>query len=161
MSISFIEKYALELQPVASIRSELNLEVKEFYELEKSLTEEIKIARKVRQLYLRKGFKKIPVIDFYHWWIGQVKQCKYCEINETQLNALFEKLKDKNKRPTRGKTLEIDRLIADKTYDDDINNLVLCCYMCNNAKSDFFDHNEFIPIGNAIKQVWQKILEVK
>jgi hypothetical protein len=157
MNSSFIEKYALTLEPYPKIKADLGLTTDEFYALTKTLASEIEVARKVRQLYQRKGFKKIGLLDFYNWWTKQAKICNYCGINEQQLSILFEKLKEFNKRPTRGKTLELDRRIANKEYDD-IDNLVLCCYICNNAKSDFFNHEQFIPVGQSIKLVWTKIL---
>ncbi len=153
----FIEKYALTVVTYAQIKADLNLTKEGFYELVKTLAKEIEVARKIRQLYHRKNIKGISIQQFYSWLKIQKKECFYCGINTAQLNILFDKLKEVNKRPTRGKSLELERRIADKPYDD-IHNLVLCCYICNNAKSDLFDHEQFIPIGQAIKQVWQKIL---
>ncbi|HPT73200.1 MAG TPA: hypothetical protein PLE74_13070, partial [Candidatus Cloacimonadota bacterium] len=53
---------------------------------------------------------------------------------------------------TRGWTLEIDRKKPNLEYEED--NCVMCCYWCNNAKTDEFDDVEFLPIGNAINQIW-------
>lgn len=99
-------------------------------------------------------------MEFYSWWIKQAKVCNYCGISDNQLLILLDKLTEFNKRPTRGKTLEIDRRISNRDYND-IDNLVFCCYICNNAKSDFFNYEQFIPIGQSIKLVWQKILNLE
>ena len=151
--------YALTLESYDRIKSELGITTEEFYELTRSLAEEINIARKVRQLYLRKKIESVTIIQFYQWYMKENKECFYCNISDSQLAVLFELLKEKNKRPTRGKSLELERKIAERNYND-LSNLVLCCYMCNNAKSDFFSHEEFKPIGKAINQVWKGILKV-
>jgi hypothetical protein len=39
-------------------------------------------------------------------------------------------------------------------------NLALCCYWCNNAKSDEFSAEEFQPVAEALGQVWRQRLEV-
>jgi hypothetical protein len=56
----------------------------------------------------------------------------------------------------RGKRLEIDRRDPRLSYDD-INNIVWCCYWCNNAKSNFFTEEEFRPIALAIGEALKKI----
>lgn len=157
MNSVFIEKYALTVEPYAKIKSDLNLTTDQFYSLTRSLAAQIDTARKVRRLYLRKKITGVTIQEFYYWWTQQEKKCCYCGITPTELDILFGKLKDVNKRPTRGKTLELERRVANRAYDD-IDNLFFCCYMCNNAKSDFFTHEQFIPIGQAIKQAWLTIL---
>jgi hypothetical protein len=160
MKNNFIEKYALTVESYDKIKQELNLTTEQFYELAKTLAEEIEVARKVRRLYLRKKITSITIPEFYQWYMNANKKCHYCNISEPELYVLFELLKDKNKRPTRGKSLELERKVANSSYND-LDNLVLCCYMCNNAKSDFFGHEEFKPIGKAINQVWSEILKRK
>jgi hypothetical protein len=59
-----------------------------------------------------------------------------------------------NKRfPQRGKSLEIDRKQAELPYSN-IQNLVLACYWCNNAKTDTFTEQEFQQLGQVIKRIW-------
>lgn len=53
--------------------------------------------------------------------------------------------------------MEVDRLRANEGYID--NNIVLCCYWCNNAKTDEFTADEFKPIGLAIGEVFKNRLE--
>jgi hypothetical protein len=64
-----------------------------------------------------------------------------------------------NKRTTRGRTLEIDRKIADESYSN-IANLTYSCYWCNNAKTDTFTEEEFKIIGQAIGSVWKQRLNI-
>ncbi|MGN6639008.1 MAG: hypothetical protein ACTHJ8_08860 [Mucilaginibacter sp.] len=94
--------------------------------------------------------------DFYNWVMTTQKACNYCGITEEELNRLHT-IGINNKRPTRGKTLEIDRKIADEPYSN-LENLVYCCYWCNNAKTDTFSEEEFKIIGKAISQVWKQRL---
>ncbi|MEO6671279.1 MAG: hypothetical protein ABIN36_17485 [Ferruginibacter sp.] len=63
-SSNFIERYALILEPYSKIKAELDLTNDEFYALTKKFALEIKGARKVRQLYQRKGFKKVGLWNF-------------------------------------------------------------------------------------------------
>jgi 5-methylcytosine-specific restriction endonuclease McrA len=55
---------------------------------------------------------------------------------------------------TRGKKLEFDRKISDASYDD-LNNIVLACYWCNNAKTDTFTHEEFKEVGKVFANIWK------
>lgn len=50
----------------------------------------------------------------------------------------------------RGKSLELDRKFNEE-YS--AGKWVLACYICNNAKSDIFTHEEFKAIGKTIKKV--------
>jgi len=60
------------------------------------------------------------------------------------------------KKSERGWNLEIDRKNSNYEYTKD--NCVMCCYWCNNAKTDEFTYPEFKEIGLAFKQVWDKRL---
>lgn len=53
----------------------------------------------------------------------------------------------------RGKRLELDRKDNDKGYT--IENCVLACAICNNAKSNKFTDKEFIEVGKVIKKIWK------
>ena len=59
---------------------------------------------------------------------------------------------------TRGRTLEIERLLPNQPYDD-LNNLVYCCYWCNNAKTDEFTAEEFQLIAQVLKIIWSNRLK--
>ena len=53
---------------------------------------------------------------------------------------------------TRGKKLEVDRRDNEKGYT--LENCVLACSICNNAKSDKFTGEEFKKVGKSIEQIW-------
>lgn len=80
-------------------------------------------------------------------------KCYYCEITINVINNLIDNKKIFKKHDLRGFTMEIDRKEPNKEYTK--NNIVLCCYWCNNAKTDEFNADEFKPIGEAIRKVWE------
>lgn len=87
-----------------------------------------------------------------------LRQCEYCGITETQINKLINKDKIFTKRIySRGRLLEVDRRNSYESYIK--NNLVLACYWCNNAKTDEFEYEEFKPMGDIIKAIWEKRLQ--
>jgi len=73
--------------------------------------------------------------------------CHYCGISVADILALGEADKLR-KKSLRGWTLEIDRLKPNNEYT--LDNCVMSCYWCNNAKTDEFSAAEFKPIGQAI-----------
>jgi len=83
------------------------------------------------------------------------RKCHYCQINEEMVNRLIEKGMLYQKRG-RGFNLEIDRKKPNQEYTPD--NSVLCCYWCNNAKTDEFCDDEFKDIGVEIGKIWQRRL---
>jgi 5-methylcytosine-specific restriction endonuclease McrA len=54
--------------------------------------------------------------------------------------------------------LELERKKPNESYDN-TDNLVLCCYWCNNAKTDEFTEEEFKEIGKVIGKIWQTRLQ--
>lgn len=95
---------------------------------------------------------------FFQWWEKTLKSCHYCSLPENELDNLHNKPGHINKRhPKRGKSLEIDRKQSDLPYTN-IENLVLACYWCNNAKTDTFKEEEFLKIGSVIKNIWESRL---
>ncbi len=122
------------------------------------LKEERTAMAAVRNLWLRKKINK-PFFDFYKWYLSQERKCYYCHITEQDINTLIEFKKLKTKRlVTRGRTLELDRKIPNPDYND-LKNLVLCCYWCNNAKTDTFSEQEFLRVGAVFAEVWREKLE--
>jgi len=81
-------------------------------------------------------------------------QCHYCGIDIEMINELIDKGKIYKKQATRGFTLEIDRIRPNEEYKK--NNCVLCCYWCNNAKTDEFNGEEFKRIGEVIGEIWKE-----
>jgi len=83
-------------------------------------------------------------------------QCYYCNIKIGDIAKLIDKQKIFKKQETRGFTMEIDRKEPNREYSS--NNVVLCCYWCNNAKTDEFTDVEFWSIAAGIRKVWEKRL---
>lgn len=144
------------------------IEQRNFHELElalgisrnavSQLYEELKQKRdeinKVRALYNRKGYKSIPFSRFYETFQSYELKCCYCEITQDQIDQLFASKQVFTKREkTRGRSLELERVKPNEKYDVP-DNLKLACYWCNNAKSDEFTEEEFIPIAKQIRKVW-------
>jgi 5-methylcytosine-specific restriction endonuclease McrA len=94
--------------------------------------------------------------DFYFWHSTAEQKCHYCGVTQEELNELHQ-IGILNNRPTRGRTFEIDRKKPDEKYSN-LENLAICCYWCNNAKTDTFTEDEFMNIGKAIGMVWKKRL---
>ena len=93
--------------------------------------------------------------QLFQWWETTPKVCYYCSLPETALTELHDQPGHINKRyPKRGKSLEIDRKQSDLPYSV-IDNLVLACYWCNNAKTDTFTEAEFRQVGQSIKIIWE------
>lgn len=161
MEKKFIERYALYADKYSSIQNDLKINRDTFYQMIQDLAVEINIARKVRQLCIRKGIEERNYKSFYNWYISTPRVCHYCGINEVDLEFYFENLDTINKRPTRGKTLEIDRLNPLISDYNIIDNLVFSCYICNNAKSDFFSEEQFRSIGLEIGKTLSSIIKRK
>jgi len=64
--------------------------------------------------------------------------CYYCGISENILKNLFSSTDNKFRtKRNRGALFELDRKNAENNYNVyNKNNIVLCCYFCNNHKSD-------------------------
>lgn len=83
------------------------------------------------------------------------RRCAFCEITEDEINDLLSKEKIyTNRIYSRGRSLEIDKIKPEGGYVD--GNIQLCCYWCNNAKTDEYNNEEFKEIGLAIKKIWDK-----
>jgi len=88
--------------------------------------------------------------------------CAYCGIKQDTIDKLDIKIKGNNQdnednfgltSRNRGKKLEVDQIEPKKGYIKD--NVILCCYWCNNAKSDTFIVDEFKPIAKGINEAWK------
>lgn len=99
-----------------------------------------------------------PRIEFDKM-VENANECEYCHITTEQIKTLIEKQKLSKKHITRGWSFEIDRKAANLEYTSD--NCVICCYWCNNAKTDEFSYYEFKKIGAEIKKIWHERLESK
>jgi hypothetical protein len=89
--------------------------------------------------------------DFYDWFVNQDKKCYYCDIQEHEVQQIVvQGLLTSNRFPlnvtimqgrSRGMWLEVDRIYPREKYSRE--NAVLCCYFCNNDKSDVFHGVEY------------------
>lgn len=96
-------------------------------------------------------------LSFFKWIATTERTCYYCGITEAEIVMLNNAGAICNKRAlTRGSTLELDRKESVGKYDEQ--NMVLCCYWCNNAKTDTFTEAEFKQIGAVIGSIWKKRL---
>jgi 5-methylcytosine-specific restriction endonuclease McrA len=75
------------------------------------------------------------------------KRCHYYSIREEDFIRIWGRF-----YKVRGKRLELERKDNEKGYT--LENCVLSCSICNNAKSDKFTYEEFKKVGEAIKEVW-------
>lgn len=102
--------------------------------------------------------KQIPSKSFREKFFDSkiVRKCAYCGVPECKLNLLT------TVRAGRGNRLEYDRIISRDGNDKvgyTVDNIVLACYWCNNAKTDTFSPKEFKPIAKGINEVWNKKLK--
>jgi hypothetical protein len=86
--------------------------------------------------------------------------CEYCELTESDFRQLIEHGLVRTKRlSTRGSTFEFDCRDPEQGYIE--GNVALCCYWCNNAKTDEFTPEEFKPMALALAAAWRQRLSVK
>lgn len=110
------------------------------------------------------GFNLTTFKKFYDDWFSIrtfEKGCYYCGTTNKTTYKLYKIQRegirnDATRGGKRGKRLELDRIDPNLPYDD-LNNLVWCCYWCNNAKSNFFTEDEFMSIGLEIGKAINKI----
>ncbi len=107
-------------------------------------------------------FKTILPLDKFNEKYGHdedyEKTCEYCKTKRSEFAKMIESGQIITKRLySRGRTLEIDRINPNDDYN--MNNIVLCCYWCNNAKTDEFSYEDFIEIGKEIRKIWEKRLK--
>ena len=124
-------------------------------------SKKLQLTNKLKQLARDGENIVLDTLQLYHlfqWYDTTTKICYYCSLPENVLEELHNQTGHINKRfPQRGKSLEIDRKQADLPYSN-IQNLVLACYWCNNAKTDTFTEPEFKEIGRIIKSIWESRL---
>jgi len=83
--------------------------------------------------------------------------CSYCRITEEQFLALIQAGQVQTKRfRTWGTSFEVDCCEPRAGYTR--YNVTVCCYWCNNAKTDEFSSTEFQPVAQALSLVWKQRL---
>lgn len=154
---------------INSVEKQLNLaglsasrdEIKQFLEKnDNEINNAIRDA-KVRYRSLKSRIKQkggFEFKEFYKWYKKQEKSCYYCGTTEKVLKELFPKKDEDNQQDTdktqsvkahkiKSKkksftgTLHIDKKDPDKPYTSA--NCVLACALCNNAKSDMINAENF------------------
>lgn len=110
---------------------------------------------RLKQLWTKRKTDK-PFSVFQEWHLSADKKCFYCGITEQEIKLLIDNNWLTTKRlKTRGRKLELDRKQSELPYSN-LENLVLSCYWCNNAKTDTFTHEEFLEVGRIIGDIWKK-----
>lgn len=104
------------------------------------------------------GFVNVTFIDFQNWFDQKLfdKGCSYCGSTNEQSLELYNLRPNATRGGKRGKRLELDRMNPFVPYDN-LENIVWCCYWCNNTKSNFFTADEFAGIAKAIGEALVRI----
>ncbi|MDR0560536.1 MAG: hypothetical protein LBG92_10225 [Prevotellaceae bacterium] len=113
----------------------------------------------------KKGFDSFEI--FLDWWCEYIKEyghrCYYCGVEEKDSKSGAENKDYKNigkKDSHKSGKLQIDRKDSQKGYGKD--NCVLACVLCNNAKCELIEGEEYkIYFGEAMKKYWNFICEKK
>tara|TARA_R110000868_G_scaffold308075_2_gene569691 strand:+ start:516 stop:926 length:411 start_codon:yes stop_codon:yes gene_type:complete len=110
------------------------------------------------------GFESFD--DFLDWYNTQTKACHYCGVSEHDCQEIvMTGLLTSNRFPqngvlgrgqSRGVWLEVDRLKPKGKYSRE--NAVLCCYFCNNDKSDVFDGDDYFQFMQNRHEFLKRIL---
>jgi 5-methylcytosine-specific restriction endonuclease McrA len=167
----FIELYSFKKKNYTEIENELNINREEIINLRDEKVN--KLIDNIQNIYSKFNDKRKESFndnfrDFYNWYENQGQKCGYCGISQKDLYKLFSKEnrilpyldsdKEYKKTPKRSSgTLEIERLDSASKYDSE--NMILACPLCNNAKSNLIDEENwrklFVP---AMKQYYKDIL---
>lgn len=150
----FFKLKYIDKRPKNEILTTLQISKDEFLELVENCKLERAERDKCYELYKRKGFQSLPFDDFLTWIKQQDPRCCYCGIHQSEIDQLLLQGKIYTKRiTTRGRRLELERVLPNESYNN-IKNLKFSCYWCNNAKSDEFTETEFMEIAKGIRTIW-------
>ena len=107
--------------------------------------------------------------DFLDWYDSRHKDCFYCGLSEEISQEVIHKGLLSSKRfpsegiiergKNRGYWLEIDRKDPLGIYSRE--NSELCCYFCNNDKSDVFNHEQYREFMNNRPQYIRNLVNTK
>lgn len=133
-----------------------NKSIRDIYSrITKTWKENEKVIKELQSDYVTTVFPSIfPENEFNS--LIKVDKCHYCGITKSQIQMLGT-YRQLNKKNLRGWNLEIDRL--DSNFEYILSNCVMCCYWCNNAKTDEFTEDEFKTIAQSISSVWKVRIE--
>lgn len=169
----FLESYSIkkDVQKPNDFLKKLNLN-EGYDEFRKKNDEKVdKVIVALRQLYdrFKPKLKKEPNAfggyfeNFLDWYLRQKNKngkycCCYCGIDEDTTRAVFDRengILSSEKRSFSG-SLQIERLDPEGGYNS--KNCKLACVLCNNAKSDMIDKDDFEKyIAYAFRDYWEKI----
>ena len=94
--------------------------------------------------------------EFAAWFVAQDRSCAYCRIPEKYIERLA--LRTQVGLPLQ--RLGVDRLDGDRGYE--IENIVLCCFACNKARSNTFSAQEMMDfIADGVSRAWTRRLAEK
>jgi 5-methylcytosine-specific restriction endonuclease McrA len=155
----FLRLACVEMLTYKVIAARLGVEQSQLSSWWEELRAEREALTSLRNLYNRKrsaeGFASFAA--FHDWYLALPQQCYYCGISPAQIEAMRAADQIHTKRwATRGRRLELDRLDPEGAYNAD--NVVLCCYWCNNAKTDEFSPAAFRAIAAGIRAEWDRRL---
>lgn len=155
ININVLKEYKTIYQNMTLVRNRNKL----FNEWKKDEKEKIKKMKEVYYNYFTSNLSIEKFKEFYGPDNDQKhRKCHYCGIDEEKINLLIKNEMITTKRLySRGKKLEVDKKEPDGEYSKE--NIILCCYWCNNAKTDEFTETEFKIIAEKIREVWQKRLD--
>jgi len=118
-------------------------------EIRNERIEDVEKITRIRELWANK--RDFGSFREFNKWYSDGKVCYYCEIPQSIISDLVNRGKLTSARfpingvitpgRTRGLYLEVDRKDSKKGYERE--NCVLCCYFCNNDKSDIFNADEY------------------
>lgn len=99
--------------------------------------------------------------NFMNWWEQQGSSCEYCSITQAELHEIVVNRRDNltlNNKTKRSKgTLEIDRKNPSLGYT--LDNMLLCCPLCNNAKSNLIEEESWREIFvDPMRKYYGKLL---
>ncbi len=136
-----------------------NIDLEKIFKQKRQKTER----KKNGKIVITPGFVNATIVEFREWFKKSNfdKGCYYCgTTNEKSFELYNSQRNGKRHDATRGgkrsKRLELDRKDPSLPYDN-LDNVVWCCYWCNNAKSNFFTEKEFEPIAKAIGEAIKSI----
>lgn len=120
------------------------------------------VVKELKNIYKKSFSQRLSFDEFTVFFKSDesinIRKCTYCNLSEKEASELFDKMKIYTKRKySRGRSMEVDKIDPNGLYE--ISNISLCCYWCNNAKTDEFSSEEFNEIGAVISKIWQRRLK--
>ncbi len=150
----FLRLAVVEQKKYKEISGIMNVDRKQLSAWSNELRTEWEALSSLRKIWWSKR-ESMGFWEFKKWFETAERRCHYCGITEPEIFRLKERGQIHTKRwTTRGQTRVIDRMASEESYDK-LENLVFCCYWCNNAKTDEFSAREFSEIGKVIKKIWE------